>query len=177
MLHPFSCCCVEGLFLIVVAVLSCLQVALMPVMAAHSGTYHCYLTGWIIAARLAEKVFEPLLQVEGAAASNGHSVSTHPSTTEALPAAVHPGKTACTTSTRTALQQAAFAVMSMHAGINSREIAQLLSRVCGLATAVCDSDTSSDGGKLDPLADLIIMPNAEQLRCWLWQPLLAACIE
>jgi len=39
----------------------CLQMALIPVVAAHKGTYHCYLTSWCIAAHLAAAVFVPLL--------------------------------------------------------------------------------------------------------------------
>lgn len=41
-----------------------LQVSLMPVMAAHQGTYHCYLTAWLQAAQLYQHVLQPLLEAD-----------------------------------------------------------------------------------------------------------------
>lgn len=56
--HCWHCRCVLAL-----------QLSLLPVMAASNGTYHCYLISWCIAARLAEQVFEPLLQQTSGASS------------------------------------------------------------------------------------------------------------
>lgn len=39
----------------------CLQVSLLPVLAAHQGTYHCYLSAWSSAFELFERVVKPLL--------------------------------------------------------------------------------------------------------------------
>lgn len=38
------------------------QVSLLPVMAAHQGTYHCYLQAWLQASELHEQVVLPLLR-------------------------------------------------------------------------------------------------------------------
>lgn len=40
-------------------------------MAAHQGTYHCYLTAWTRAAHLFENVVQPLLHLQRAAVADG----------------------------------------------------------------------------------------------------------
>jgi hypothetical protein len=40
------------------------QVSLLPVLAAHQGTYHCYLLAWVQAAQVYEQVLQPLLQMQ-----------------------------------------------------------------------------------------------------------------
>lgn len=53
------------------------QVSLLPVLAAHQGTYHCYLLAWVQAAQLYEQVLQPLLQMQAQDRVHGQGVPRH----------------------------------------------------------------------------------------------------
>jgi hypothetical protein len=131
----FNNCC----FLAVRAV----QLSLLPVMAASSGTYHCYLISWCVAARLAEQVFEPLLkQTSGSASRDGADGLAE-------------------------LQLAAAYAMGMHAGVSRQELVQQLQAACGLP----NNGSDADGGQL--LEDLAMGGAGQlkaDLQRWLWTP-------
>jgi hypothetical protein len=123
-----------------------MQLSLLPVMAASSGTYHCYLISWCIAARLAERVFEPLLQ----------QTTTSASSTDGAHGSAE-------------LQLAAATVMGMHAGLSRQELVCQLQAACGLR----DSDAGPEAVKVPNLEDLAL-GSADQLHTdlqrWLWTP-------
>jgi hypothetical protein len=120
------------------------QLSLLPVMAASSGTYHCYLISWCIAARLAEQVFEPLLQQTSGSAIDSNGA-------DGL----------------AGLQVAAARVMGMHAGLSAQELVLRLQEACGM------SNNGSDAVGMQLLEDLA-MGGAGQLQAdlqrWLWRP-------
>jgi hypothetical protein len=133
--------CLQLLFL---GCIRAVQLSLLPVMAASSGTYHCYLVSWCVAARLAEQVFEPLLrQTSGSASGSdgGDGLA--------------------------GLQLAAAYAMGMHAGMSRQELVHQLQAACGLP----NNDNDGFGGRL--LEDLAI-GRAGQLKAdlqrWLWTP-------
>jgi hypothetical protein len=63
----------------------CLQVSLLPVLAAHQGTYHCYLLAWVQAVQVYEQVLQLLLQMQAQDGTQG--VSCHRSSAELQAAA------------------------------------------------------------------------------------------
>jgi hypothetical protein len=119
------------------------QLSLLPVMAASSGTYHCYLISWCVAARLAEQVFEPMLeQTSGSASRDGADGLAE-------------------------LQLAAACVMGMHAGVSRQELVQQLQAACGLS----NNGSDAVGGQL--LEDLAMGGAGQlkaDLQRWLWTP-------
>ncbi|WIA35496.1 hypothetical protein OEZ86_003925 [Tetradesmus obliquus] len=122
------------------------ELSLLPVMAASNGTYHCYLISWCIAARLAEQVFEPLLQQTSGASS----------TTDG--------------SQRVAeLQLAAATVMGMHAGLSRQELVCQLQTACGIP-----SFNAALMASRDQLLEDLALGSADQLHTdlqrWLWTP-------
>jgi hypothetical protein len=123
------------------------QMSLLPVMAASSGTYHCYLISWCIAARLAEQLFEPLLRHTSGAASH-------------LPDDAH---------TLEDLQLAAASVMGIHAGLSQQELACKLQTACGLQQSGA-SPAASGEWLLEDLAAGSVDQLHGDLQRWLWRP-------
>ncbi|KAF6250594.1 hypothetical protein COO60DRAFT_795943 [Scenedesmus sp. NREL 46B-D3] len=120
------------------------ELSLLPVMAASSGTYHCYLISWCVAARLAERVFEPLLR----------QTSDCLSTSDGMDGSA-------------GLQLAAANVMAMHAGMSLQELVQLLQTACGLA----NTDVyAHDSQLLEDLATGGAGQLKADLQRWLWTP-------
>jgi hypothetical protein len=64
------------------------QVSLLPVMAAHQGTYHCYLQAWLQASQLHEQVVRPLLRGMQECTDGCHERDVSMETVQELQAAV-----------------------------------------------------------------------------------------
>jgi hypothetical protein len=126
-----------------------LQLALLPVMAVHQGTYACYLPAWWIAALLEERVLAPLLLAKDGCRDADDGLC--------------------------ALRTAAEGVFALSAEQPLPIIAAQLADWCGLPwpSGQQETDCAEPHYTDDPILGLLMSGgavNADQLRKWLWAP-------